>query len=67
MVGLIAGNKLFDLLNDKKPLVARQNSKQQVCVVGLKERLVSNADELLGLISAFDTSTPPHSLPGFLL
>lgn len=47
----IYGNKLFDLLNDKKPLVARQNSKQQVCVVGLKERLVSNADELLGLIS----------------
>jgi kinesin family protein 2/24 len=54
----VAGNKLFDLLNDKKPLVARQNSKQQVCVVGLKERLVSNADELLGLISAFNTA--PH-------
>jgi hypothetical protein len=32
--------------------VARQNSKQQVCVVGLKERVVSNAEELLGLIGA---------------
>jgi len=47
----IYGNKLFDLLNDKKQIVARQNSKQQVCVIGLKEQQVKDSDELLAQIS----------------
>lgn len=52
----IYGNKLFDLLNDKKQIVARQNSKQQVCVVGLKEHNVDSFDGLLQMIGKGNAS-----------
>ncbi|KAL6066750.1 SAM domain-containing protein [Balamuthia mandrillaris] len=46
----IYGNKLFDLLNDRKKIVARQNAKQEVCIVGLTEHLVETAQSTLALI-----------------
>ncbi|GBG65138.1 hypothetical protein CBR_g49500 [Chara braunii] len=33
----IYGGKLYDLLNDRKKLCMREDGKQQVCIVGLKE------------------------------
>jgi hypothetical protein len=47
----IYGNKLFDLLNDRKKIVARQNAKQEVCIIGLTERVVGSAEELLSIIN----------------
>jgi kinesin family protein 2/24 len=46
----IYGGKLFDLLNDRKPVKCLENHKGKVCFPGLSERPVSNADELMDVI-----------------
>ncbi|XP_047308105.1 kinesin-like protein KIN-13B [Impatiens glandulifera] len=46
----IYGGKLFDLLNDRKKLCMREDGKQQVCIVGLQEYIVSNVEEIKELI-----------------
>lgn len=38
----IYGGKLYDLLSDRKKLFMREDSKQQVCIVGLQEFEVSD-------------------------
>ncbi|KAL4642947.1 hypothetical protein ACB092_02G056500 [Castanea dentata] len=38
----IYGGKLFDLLSDRKKLFMREDSRQQVCIVGLQEFEVSD-------------------------
>lgn len=47
----IYGGVLYDLLNDRKKLVAREDAKRKVCIVGLNENLVSSVDEFLELMS----------------
>ncbi|XP_057466217.1 kinesin-like protein KIN-13B [Actinidia eriantha] len=46
----IYGGKLFDLLNDRKKLLMREDGKQQVCIVGLQEFKVSDVDTIKELI-----------------
>ncbi|KAJ4833430.1 hypothetical protein Tsubulata_034357 [Turnera subulata] len=46
----IYGGKLFDLLNDRKKLCMREDGKQQVCIVGLKEYRVSDVEAIRELI-----------------
>nr|XP_023020702.1 kinesin-like protein Klp10A [Leptinotarsa decemlineata] len=46
----IYSGKVFDLLNNKAKLRILEDGKQQVQVVGLTERVVSNTDEVLKLI-----------------
>eukprot|EP00741_Cyanophora_paradoxa_P011023 tig00020553_g10655.t1 len=46
----IYGGKLFDLLNDRKKLCAREDAKQNVCIVGLRELHMPNLDSLMGII-----------------
>ncbi|KAI8855034.1 P-loop containing nucleoside triphosphate hydrolase protein [Chytridium lagenaria] len=38
---------LYDLLNARKRLYAREDGKQQVCIVGLQEHEVSDVEELM--------------------
>lgn len=40
----IYGGKLYDLLTDRRKLCMREDGRQQVCIVGLKEFPVSNVD-----------------------
>ncbi|GJP57034.1 hypothetical protein CLOM_g16072 [Closterium sp. NIES-68] len=47
----IYGGKLFDLLNDRAKLQMREDGRQQVCIVGLKEVDVVSVDTLYELIS----------------
>ncbi|KAG8075665.1 hypothetical protein GUJ93_ZPchr0006g40606 [Zizania palustris] len=46
----IYGGKLFDLLNQKRKLCMREDGKQQVCIVGLKEYRVSDVEMIKDLI-----------------
>ena len=43
-------NKLFDLLNNKNILQAREDGKGNICIVGLVEKHTKNIEELLDLI-----------------
>lgn len=51
----IYGNKVFDLLNQRKRLNILEDGKRQVCVVGLKEFNVENVDYLKQLIETSNT------------
>ena len=42
--------KLYDLLNEKKMLTAREDGKQNICIVGLTEKYVENLDEMMKFI-----------------
>ena len=42
--------KLFDLLNGKKTLTAREDGKQNICIVGLTEKIVVNLEEMMNII-----------------
>merc|ERR1711972_1311547 len=42
--------KLFDLLNNRQTLHARENAKSNVVIVGLQEHLVENVQELMEVI-----------------
>merc|ERR1719453_478426 len=42
--------KLFDLLNNRQILHARENAKSNVIIVGLQEHLVENEQELMEVI-----------------
>ncbi|MBA0779388.1 hypothetical protein Gotri_003644 [Gossypium trilobum] len=46
----IYGGKLYDLLSDRKKLCMREDGKQQVCIVGLKEFRVSDVETIKELI-----------------
>nr|AMS24243.1 kinesin 13c protein [Marsilea vestita] len=46
----IYGGKLFDLLNGKSKLCMREDGRQQVCIVGLKEFQISSLESLKGYI-----------------
>lgn len=46
----IYGNKLFDLLNNRNQLFAREDHKQKVNIVGLQEHPVDTVDELMNII-----------------
>lgn len=52
----IYSGKVFDLLNDKAKLRVLEDSKQQVQVVGLTEKVVNSVDEVLRLIQAGNQS-----------
>ena len=52
----IYGGKLYDLLNKREKLVARQDGNGNVQVVGLAEKLSSSTDELLTLITDGNSS-----------
>ena len=43
-------NKLFDLLNNKNILQAREDGKGNICIVGLIEKHTKNIEELLDII-----------------
>ncbi|XP_057247032.1 kinesin-like protein KIN-13B [Beta vulgaris subsp. vulgaris] len=46
----IYGGKLYDLLNDRKSLCMREDGKKQVCIVGLQEYKVCDAETIKDLI-----------------
>ncbi|KAJ8442440.1 hypothetical protein Cgig2_018717 [Carnegiea gigantea] len=46
----IYGGKLFDLLNDRRNLCMREDGRKQVCIVGLQEYKVSDAETIRDLI-----------------
>nr|GME01020.1 kinesin-like protein KIN-13B isoform X1 [Ipomoea batatas] len=46
----IYGGKVFDLLNERKKLCMREDGKQQVCIVGLQEYIVSEVETVKELI-----------------
>ncbi|KAL1077122.1 hypothetical protein V6Z11_D10G075500 [Gossypium hirsutum] len=46
----IYGGKLYDLLSDRKKLCMREDGKQQVCIVGLKEFRVLDVETIKELI-----------------
>ena len=46
----IYGGKLFDLFNERKRLVAREDAKQNVNIVGLREVHCSSTEQVLELI-----------------
>ncbi|CAO2841954.1 unnamed protein product [Amaranthus hypochondriacus] len=46
----IYGGKLFDLLSDRKSLCMREDGKKQVCIVGLQEYKVYDAETIRDLI-----------------
>ncbi|MEW5307527.1 MAG: hypothetical protein WDW36_009916 [Sanguina aurantia] len=48
----IYGNKLFDLLNQRKKLVILEDGKKKVVVVGLKEVQAEDVETVKGLIEA---------------
>lgn len=43
-------NKLYDLLNERNTLYAREDGKQNICIVGLQEKSIKNLKEFLNLI-----------------
>ncbi|KAF4759420.1 Kinesin-like protein kif24, partial [Perkinsus olseni] len=43
--------KLFDLLNHRKMLAARENGRNRVVIVNLQERLVEDPDELMKVVA----------------
>ena len=43
-------NKLFDLLNDKNFLQAREDGKGNICIVGLVEKQIINMKNLMSII-----------------
>lgn len=45
-------NKLHDLLNDRNLLHAREDGKQNICIVGLQERQISSLKELMNIIES---------------
>eukprot|EP00818_Percolomonas_sp_WS_P005319 CAMPEP_0117442936 /NCGR_PEP_ID=MMETSP0759-20121206/4420_1 /TAXON_ID=63605 /ORGANISM="Percolomonas cosmopolitus, Strain WS" /LENGTH=689 /DNA_ID=CAMNT_0005234863 /DNA_START=2252 /DNA_END=4321 /DNA_ORIENTATION=+ len=47
----IYGGKLFDLLNNKKQLLAREDGNSKVRIVGLQEHPVDSVQELMQLIA----------------
>jgi len=44
--------KLYDLLNNRSNLYAREDGKQNVCIVGLKEDVVHDVDNLMEALQA---------------
>ncbi|KAG9394235.1 Kinesin motor domain [Carpediemonas membranifera] len=46
----IYGGKLFDLLNKRKRLWAREDAKGTVCIAGLREEVVADCDRLMRII-----------------
>ena len=46
----IYGGKLFDLLNNRKKLVSRDDAKQNVHIVGLQEVVVQTCEEMMQII-----------------
>jgi hypothetical protein len=48
----IYGGKLYDLLNDRRKLVARADAKQVVNIVGLQETEVTNVGHLMDALNA---------------
>ena len=40
-------SQLYDLLNGRKKLFAREDGKQQVCITGLNEHQVSDTNQLM--------------------
>lgn len=52
----IYGGKLFDLLNGRCRLVAREDRRQNVCIVGLQERECKTVESLLSLIQSGSSS-----------
>ncbi|XP_078168268.1 kinesin-like protein KIN-13B [Carex rostrata] len=46
----IYGGKLFDLLNERKKLLMREDGKQKVCIVGLQEYRVTDVEMIRELI-----------------
>lgn len=47
----IYGGKLFDLLNDRKKLVMREDGQRNVNIVGLRERKCAQVSDLLELMA----------------
>ncbi|KAJ3109092.1 Kinesin-like protein kif24 [Phlyctochytrium planicorne] len=47
---------LYDLLNSRKRLYAREDGKQQVCIVGLQEHEVSDVEELMRIFEFGNTA-----------
>lgn len=43
-------NKLYDLLNERNLLHAREDGKQNICIVGLQERQVNSLKEFMNII-----------------
>ena len=43
--------KLFDLLNDRKSLIAREDGKSNIVIVGLTERQVLNLEQMMIIIN----------------
>lgn len=70
----IYGGKLFDLLNDRKKLLMREDGRQQVCIVGLQEYRVfevetikqfiekGNAARSTGTTGANEESSRSHAI-----
>ncbi|GAU43456.1 hypothetical protein TSUD_140930 [Trifolium subterraneum] len=70
----IYGGKLFDLLNDRKKLLMREDGRQQVCIVGLQEYRVfevetikqfiekGNATRSTGTTGANEESSRSHAI-----
>ncbi|KAI9318468.1 P-loop containing nucleoside triphosphate hydrolase protein [Dichotomocladium elegans] len=71
--------QLYDLLNNRKKLFAREDGKQNVVISGLKEYLIDNVDNLVqvfaygnqirstGTTGANDTSSRSHAVLQILL
>lgn len=51
----IYGGKLFDLLNDRKKLVMREDGQRNVNIVGLRERKCTQVSDLLELMAYGNT------------
>ena len=47
----IYGGKLFDLLNDRKQILCREDGKQKVNIIGLKRIKCEDADSLMDVIA----------------
>ncbi|KAJ3692209.1 hypothetical protein LUZ60_012559 [Juncus effusus] len=52
----IYGGKLYDLLNEKKKLMMREDGTKQVCIVGLQEFQVSDVETIKELIERGNAS-----------
>eukprot|EP01001_Neometanema_parovale_P007927 NODE_420_length_2516_cov_42.893021_g399_i0.p1 GENE.NODE_420_length_2516_cov_42.893021_g399_i0~~NODE_420_length_2516_cov_42.893021_g399_i0.p1 ORF type:complete len:724 (+),score=202.64 NODE_420_length_2516_cov_42.893021_g399_i0:55-2172(+) len=51
----IYAGKLFDLLNNRNKLCAREDGKQNCCIVGLTEHVVKDVGQLMNLIEFGNT------------
>lgn len=51
----IYGRKLFDLLNDRAKLVAREDADKVINICGLSDNIVGNLDELFNIIQKGST------------